>query len=114
MVALSFAVAFVESGVVLHADAVVPGWDKPVHALCGYGIVLALCPMPHRRQLGVVAAITLGLGWEVVQFFIDPYQGQTPAVYALDTVTDLAADLLGAVIAQASPRTRSLLRPEDA
>lgn len=37
--------------------------------------------------------------WEAVQFWVDPYQGHAPAIYALDTVTDLAADVIGAVVA---------------
>lgn len=98
IVATSFAVALVESGVVFHADALLPGWDKPVHAITAFGLVLAFCPARDGRRLGVVAAIAMGLAWEVVQFVIDPYQGHTAAMYALDTVTDLAADVFGAVL----------------
>jgi hypothetical protein len=99
VVGASFAVAVVESGVVFHADQVLPGWDKAIHALCAFGLVLALCPSPGGRRRAVVAVIATGLAWEAVQFLIDPYQGHTPAIYILDTATDLAADVIGAALA---------------
>lgn len=104
--AASFAVAIVESGVVFQADQVVPGWDKAIHALCAFGLVLVLCPSRDRRRRGVIAAIAMGMAWEVAQFWIDPYQGHSVALYAVDTVTDLAADVIGA-LAAVRPLTRT-------
>lgn len=102
--AACIAIAAVESGLIVHVDAVLPGWDKPVHALCVFGLVLILTPQPRRRR-GVVAAIAAGIAWELAQFFFDPLQGHTPELWALDTATDLAADLAGAVLAmRAAPR----------
>lgn len=102
----SFAVAIVESGVVFHADQVLPGWDKVIHALCAFGLVLALCPV-DRRGRAVLAVIAIGLGWEAAQFWIDPYQGHTVALYAVDTATDVMADVVGAVAAARPPRMRT-------
>jgi hypothetical protein len=99
IVALCFAIAAVESGLLLNADAVVPGWDKPIHALCAFGVVLITTPRRERRRLGFVAAVAAGIGWEVVQFSVDPFQGHEPAIYAVDTITDLLADAVGAALA---------------
>src|SRR3954468_636718 len=95
LVVASFTVAVVESGVLFHADQVIPGWDKAIHAACAFGLVLALAPTPDRRWRGVVAAIAIGLAWEAAQFWIDPLQGHTVALYAVDTATDLTADVIG-------------------
>jgi len=111
IVAASFAVAVVESGVVFHADDVLPGWDKAIHALCAFGIVLALAPARDQRRRGALAAIAIGLGWEVAQFWMDPYQGHTVALYAVDTVTDLTADVIGALAAVVPPTRTAASRP---
>src|SRR4026207_2000228 len=99
ILAVSFAIALVESGVVLHADRAVPGWDKAIHALCAFGLVLALCPSRDRRRRGAIRAIAMGVAGEAAQFWIDPYQGHSVELYALDTFTDMAADVIGAVVA---------------
>jgi hypothetical protein len=99
IVAVCFAIAALESGLLLNADAAVPGWDKPIHALCAFGVVLMLTPQRERRRLGLVAAIAAGIGWEVAQFLVEPFQGHAPAIYAIDTITDLLADAVGAVLA---------------
>jgi hypothetical protein len=106
LVAASFTVAVVESGVLFHADQVIPGWDKAIHAACAFGLVLALSPTPDRRRRGIVAVIAIGLAWEAAQFWLDPLQGHTVALYAVDTVTDLTADVIGA-LAAARPLTRT-------
>ena len=104
IVALCFAIAAFESGLLVDADRALPGWDKPVHALCAFGVVLALEPRPGRRRLAAVAAIAIGIAWEAIQFFVDPFQGHEPALYAIDTLTDVLADALGAALAARTTR----------
>jgi len=99
LIALSFAVGAVESGLFLRADDALPLWDKAIHALCALGIVLVVAPRGLSARSAVAIALGAGLVWEVIQFVIDPFQKHTPPIYAIDTLTDLAADVAGGLIA---------------
>ena len=108
LIAASFAVGVVESGLFLRADDAIPLWDKAIHALCAAGVVLAVAPRA-RTRVAVGVGLGAGFGWEVIQFAVDPFQGHAPLVYWIDTLTDLAADVVGALIAlrwTAAPVTR--------
>jgi hypothetical protein len=108
LIALTFAVAAVESGLALGADAALPLWDKPMHAVGAFALALAVTPTPRWRSSTLVAVVGVCVAWEVIQFIVDPYQGHAPLAYALDTLTDLAADVAGALVAfrRGGPPTR--------
>lgn len=116
LIAVSFAVGAVESGLFLRADDAIPLWDKVIHAVCALGIVLVAAPKGARPRSAVAIALVAGSGWEVIQFAVDAFQGHSPQIYAIDTITDLAADAVGGVIAlrsTAASVTRAPARAAD-
>ncbi len=96
---MTFAIAAVESGFAFHVDDALPLWDKPVHALCAFGLMLMISPARRLRTAALVAVLGTGIAWEVVQFVVEPFQGQPPLRYAIDTLTDIIADILGTLYA---------------
>jgi hypothetical protein len=99
LVALTFAVAAIESGLTLHADLAIPLWDKPMHAMGAFGLTFIASPSPAWRRAALVAVLGTCVAWEVIQFVVEPFQGHAPLAYVLDTLGDLLSDVAGALFA---------------
>ncbi|QCB27429.1 hypothetical protein [Corynebacterium endometrii] len=112
--------------------ATIPGWDLVVHAVCtaviatiGYLLLarLGLLPMPEAREytaahgliFSTMIGLALGAAWEMVEWIGFRFTPADVMVDYDDTVTDLFADALGALIAGAAlARLRVLKPPRDA
>lgn len=78
-------------------------FDKPVHFFSGYLIAAAgvYCFGIRRFSAAVFLPLIFGGGWEIFEHLINPVIthtfGQALALGALDTATDLLADVVGGI-----------------